>query len=71
MLVVAIFTALTVLLQYKFTRERVTEEQLRTGASDDQRPAAPPLGEQLKAVTSEPWWWLVLLFYLAFQWPAP
>ena len=69
MLVVAIFTALTVLLQYKFTRERVTEEQLRTGASDDdQRPAAPPLGEQLKAVTSEPWWWLVLLFYLAFQW---
>ena len=25
------------------------------------------MGEQLKAVTSEKWWWVAILFYLAFQ----
>lgn len=69
MLGVAIFTALTIFLQYKFTRERVTEENLRTGSSEERAPkAAASLGQQLKAVTGEKWWWIVILFYLAFQW---
>lgn len=69
MLGVAIFTALTIFLQYKFTRERVTEETLRSGSSDE--PAAKPaasLSEQLHAVAGEKWWWIVILFYLVFQW---
>lgn len=68
MLVVAIFTALTVLLQYKFTRERVTEELLASGAKEESSRTAAPLGRQLKAVTSEKWWWLTIVFYLSFQW---
>lgn len=68
MLAVAIFTALTVLLQYKFTRERVTEELLRTGGEETPRPAAAPLADQLRAVTSEKWWWITIVFYLGFQW---
>lgn len=68
MLVVAIFTALTVLLQYKFTRERVTEELLASGAKEESRRTAAPLRQQLKAVTSEKWWWLTIVFYLSFQW---
>lgn len=68
MLVVAIFTALTVLLQYKFTRERVTEELLASGAKEESRRTAAPLRQQLKAVTSEKWWWLTIIFYLSFQW---
>lgn len=69
MLGVAIFTALTIFLQYKFTRERVTEENLRSGSADESAPkAAASLGEQLKAVTGEKWWWIVILFYMAFQW---
>ncbi len=69
MLAVALFTALTVLLQYKFTRERVTEENL-TGASAGEEAAAPSisLGAQFKAVASEKWWWVVMAFYLVFQW---
>ncbi len=64
MLAVGIFTALTILLQFQFTRERVTEE----GGDDAQQQAAPPIGQQLKAVTSDKMWWLVILFYLCFQW---
>lgn len=64
---VAIFTALTVLLQYRYTRERVTEEATgATGTEGDSRTAS--LGEQIKAVTGERMWWLVILFYTAFQW---
>lgn len=67
MLAVAVFTALTVLLQYRFTRERVTEESLN-GSTDSSQKAAPSIGEQLKAVTAEKWWWIIIAFYICFQW---
>lgn len=66
MLAIAIFSALTILLQYKFTRERVTEETL--GQTGSEGPKAASLGAQLKAVTGERWWWIIILFYLGFQW---
>jgi GPH family glycoside/pentoside/hexuronide:cation symporter len=66
---IAIFTALTIFLQYLFTRERVSEEEFH---SDVQGSATAPktvsLGKQLKAVTGEKWWWIAMLFYLCFQW---
>lgn len=68
MLGVAIFSALTIFLQYKFTRERVTEEAMTSGGSQEIEAKAASLGEQLGAVTSEKWWWIVILFYLGFQW---
>lgn len=65
MLAIAIFSALTIYLQYRFTRERVTEE----GASDvADAPKAASLSQQLKAVASEKWWWIIILFYMGFQW---
>ena len=67
MLAVAVFTALTVLLQYKFTRERVTEELLRESAGENKQTDAS-IGAQLRAVTGEKWWWIVMVFYLIFQW---
>ena len=67
MLGVAIFTALTIYLQFSFTRERVTEE-LMSGNGGAQDAGAPSIGDQLKAVTAEKWWWIVIIFYLCFQW---
>ena len=55
------FTLAMVVLQYYFTRERVTEETLQTA------PERIPLKRQLKAVLSERYWWIVILFYLVFQ----
>ncbi len=67
MLAVAIFSGLTIYLQYLFTRERVTEE-LAGQAQTQEKKAAPSLGKQLKAVTGEKMWWIVMLFYIGFQW---
>ena len=68
MLGVAIFTALTIFLQYQFTRERVTEESMGDNAAAEQKAGSPSIGDQLKAVTSEKWWWIAIIFYLVFQW---
>ncbi len=65
MLAVAVFTALTILLQFQFTRERVTEEN--SGGAETQA-SSVSIGDQLKAVAGEKMWWLVILFYIGFQW---
>lgn len=67
MLAVAIFSGLTIYLQYLFTRERVTEE-LAGQAKTEEKKAAPSIGKQLKAVAGEKMWWIVMLFYIGFQW---
>ena len=67
MLAVAVFTALAIFLQYKFTRERVTEE-LMSGSDHAAKEAVAPLQQQLKAVAGEKWWWISIVFYLVMQW---
>lgn len=70
MLAIAIFAALTILLQFMFTRERVTEELTNTVTEQNEGNAssAPSLVKQLKAVAGEKTWWIVMLFYIGFQW---
>lgn len=69
MLGVAAFTALTIFLQFKFTRERVTEEIMEEGkAAGKEAAKTATLVQQLKAAASEKWWWMILLFYMLFQW---
>lgn len=67
MLAVAVFTALTIFLQFKFTRERVTEESITQSQSSSGGKSAS-IGEQLRAVAGEKWWWIILTFYLVLQW---
>lgn len=67
MLAIAIFSALTIYLQFRFTRERVTEESAGS-VEDTESQKTASLGEQLKAVASEKWWWITILFYMGFQW---
>ncbi len=66
MLAIGIFSGLTILLQYKFTRERITEESMGQGGA--QQKAAVSLGQQLKAVSGEKWWWVIMVFFVVFQW---
>lgn len=65
MLAVAVFTGLTAYLQYKFTRERVTEELMGRAQEKNQ---SISITRQLKAVASERFWWLIVIFYMIFQW---
>lgn len=63
-LVIGVITFLATVLQYFFTRERVTEERMDTPAENLERIS---LGKQLKAVASNKFWWCIIGFYLLFQ----
>lgn len=69
MLVIAIFSAFTIYLQFLFTRERVTEELMGQEESEETHvQKAPSIKAQLTAVTKEKSWWIIMLFYVGFQW---
>ena len=60
MLAIAVFSALTIYLQFQFTRERVTEELMAQGSAGETQAKAASLKEQLSAVVSEKTWWIVI-----------
>ena len=69
MLAVAIFAGLTIYLQFRNTRERVTEETEGGSAGQQDEPKkAAPIKEQLKAVTSEKTWWIAIFVYMLYMW---
>ena len=61
---IGIVTFLFTVLQYYFTRERVTEESLYTSSAVKEKIS---IKQQLKAVSSDKFWWIVIIFYLLFQ----
>lgn len=67
MFAVACFSALTIYLQFLFTKERVTMESMDHEVSEEKQ-ETPSLKKQLKAVAGEKTWWIVMLFYIGFQW---
>ncbi len=62
---IGIVTFLFIVLQYYFTRERVTEESFAAGAQDGKKTVT--VKKQLKAVGTDAFWWIVIIFYLIFQ----
>ena len=62
-IILAIVTALGVLLEFYFTRERITEETL----GQDEKKEEEPSHNHFKACTSDKYWWMVMLFILFFQ----
>ncbi len=61
---IGIVTFLFTVLQYYFTRERVTEESAYAAVAVKEKISVK---KQLKAVTSEGFWWLVIVFCFLFQ----
>lgn len=61
---VGVVTFLFTVLQYYFTRERVTEESLASTVTAKKK---IPVKDQLKAVATDKFWWIVIIFYFAFQ----
>ena len=57
----AVLTMLGILLEYFFTRERITEETLGLPAQEEKL----PMSTHIKACTAEKYWWMVVLFILA------
>lgn len=63
--VIGLVTFLFTVMQYYFTRERVTEESF---ALDGAKPAEKiSVKKQLKGVATEPFWWIIIIFYMLYQ----
>ncbi len=61
---IAVITFLSVILQYYFTRERVTEEN---ASNEIVAVRKVSVKKQLKAVGTDKFWWIIIIFYLIFQ----
>lgn len=59
----AVLTFLGIMLEYFFTRERITEEAMELGVVEEKL----PMSTHVKACTAEKYWWMVVLFILFFQ----
>ena len=60
-IILAIVTALGILLEYFFTRERVTEETAQV------KQQSVSTKQHIRACMHEKYWWMVMLFVLVFQ----
>ena len=59
----AVLTFLGIVLEYYFTRERITEESMALGVKEEKL----PMRTHVKACTADKYWWMVILFILFFQ----
>ena len=59
-------TVLGALVEFMFTRERVTEESMTQG-SDTKAPKALPISQQAKICFSDKFWIIMMLFFFCFQ----
>ena len=51
-----------ILLQYYYTRERITEENIKLGIREER----VPVFKQLRAVMTDRYWWMIIVFYVIF-----
>lgn len=63
MLIVCVVTAVAIMLEYYFTRERITEENIKLNIVEKKL----PMREQILACTKEKYWWMIILYFLLFQ----
>ena len=62
-IVVSVITFIGVLIEYYNTRERITEEGVKLNINDEKI----PMIQQIKAVVSNKYWWIIILYFLLFQ----
>jgi len=62
-IVLSIITFIGVLVEYYNTRERVTEEGVKLNLENKKI----PMIKQIKAVVSDRYWWIIMLYFLLFQ----
>ena len=60
-----VITVIGAIIEYYFTRERVTEEAMSNGATETKK--AAPIGKQAKACFKDKFWWLIIAFFFLYQ----
>lgn len=62
----AVLAFIGCLLEYRYTRERITEEDISTGFITEKKETIPS-AVQLKNAASDKFWWIVMVFYALYQ----
>lgn len=63
MIALCVVTFLAILVEYFFTRERITEETVKMDIQGEKL----PMSKQLKACIGNQYWWIIILYFLLFQ----
>ena len=63
MVVLCVITAIGILIEYYFSRERITEERLKMPVEEKKI----PMSQQIKVCMSNKYWWIIILYFLLFQ----
>lgn len=69
-MVIVIFAVLAFfgcLLEYMYTRERITEEVFDDCGIERVQEDKIPVRQQLKCVVSDRYWWIIMIFYALYQ----
>ena len=71
MIVMIVALILGCLLEYFFTRERITEEAIKnaeaTGADGENNVKKVTMGQQIKICMKDKFWWLLMIFWFLYQ----
>lgn len=65
-ILVGVVSCLFAVLQYYFTRERVTEESFHL-TTEKTKKESVSIGKQFKTVGTDLFWWIIIIGYLLFQ----
>lgn len=65
---IGVIACVGIMLEFLFTRERVTEEL--NVENEEKAGKTVSIKKQLKAVVSDRYWWMIILFYLFFNMAA-
>lgn len=66
-IILMVVNFLGVLLEYYFTRERITEESLASGDAAANTKKAVPTSVQAKACFKDKFWWIMMAFFFLYQ----
>lgn len=61
-----VLTAVGIITEYYFTRERITEESFANGIDQYQKKSTP-IGTQAKACFKDKFWWIMIVFFFVYQ----
>ena len=73
MIIMAVALFVGCLLEYFFTRERITEESIKNAEAsggENEEKAAPkkvPMSEQIKVCMKDKFWWMLMIFWFLYQ----
>ncbi len=60
-----VITAVGAIIEYYFTRERITEESFASSGNSSKK--ATPLKDQAKVCLKDKFWWIMIVFFLLYQ----